>query len=271
MKARYAIEGGSAGKARLDVLSSVLQHGTTSLLLRAGVMPGDRCIDVGCGGGNISRHLARLVGPRGTVLGVDLDAEVLGLALQDAEKEGLKNVGFLVADAASIPGGPYDLAYARFLLSHVDDPSAVLSAMVGSLAPGAVVIVEDTDFSGTLCYPESRAFRRFGQLVRETVRRRGGNADIGPALPSLLRAAGIGEVVVNVSQPTAMSGDVKSLMLLTLQRMWESILEEDVASRPELEQIAADLHDFCDEPTTLLSVPRVIQAWGRKRAVHDQW
>ena len=183
MTARYTIEGGSAGKARLDVLSSVMQQTTTSLLLRAGVMPGDRCVDVGCGGGNVSRQLARLVGPRGTVLGVDSDPEVLALARHDVEKEGLHNVRFHGGDATSIPGGPYDLAYARFLLSHVDDPTAVLCAMVASLAPGSLVIVEDTDFSGNFCYPDSPAYRRFGELARETVRRRGGNADIDPPFP----------------------------------------------------------------------------------------
>jgi SAM-dependent methyltransferase len=205
------------------------------------------------------------------VLGVDLDAEVLVLALRDAEKEGLMNVRFVVSDATSIPSGPYDLAYTRFLLSHMDDPTAVLSAMVDSLAPGGVVVVEDTDFSGNFCYPESLAYRRFGELLHETMRRRGGNPDIGPALPSLLRAAGIEEVAVSVSQPTGLNGDVKSLMLLTLERTWQSILEEGVASQSELEQVAVDLHEYSDDPTTLVSVPRVIQAWGRKRALCHDW
>jgi len=265
MTARYTIDGGSAGKARLDVLSSVMDHATTALLFRAGVAPGDRCVDVGCGGGNVSRRLAGLVGPRGTVLGVDLDLEVVALARDDVERDELMNVRFHVGDATSIPGGPYDVAYSRFLLSHVGDPAAVVSAMVASLAPGGLMIVEDTHFSGNFCYPDSAAYRRLGELARETVRRRGGNADIGPALPSLLRAAGIEEVAVSVVQPTGLGGDVKGLMLLTLERIWQSILEEGVASPAELTQIHADLHDFCEDPTTVMSVPRVIQVWGRKR------
>jgi hypothetical protein len=60
-------------------------------------------------------------------------------------------------------------------------------------------------------------------------------------------------------------------MLLTLKRMWQSFLEEGVASQAELEQIDADLHVFSDDPTTVVSVPRVIQAWGRKRTIRDQW
>jgi SAM-dependent methyltransferase len=255
----------------LDVLSSVMEQATTSLLLRAGVMPGDRCVDVGCGGGNVSRQLAGLVGPRGSVLGVDLDSEVLALARHDVERDGLMNVRFHVGDATIIPGQLYDVAYTRFVLSHVGDPAAVLFAMVASLAPGGLVIVEDTDFSGNFCYPDCSAYRRLGELARETVRRRGGNADIGPALPSLLRAAGIEEVAVSVAQPTGLGGDVKGLMLLTLERIWQSILEEGVASPADLEQIDAQLRDFCDDPTTVMSVPRVVQAWGRKRTILRRW
>jgi SAM-dependent methyltransferase len=254
----------------LDVLSLVMREATTSLLLRAGVTPGDRCVDVGCGGGNVSRQLARLVGPHGTVLGVDLDPEVLALARHDVENEGLTNVRFHVGDATSVPGGPYGVAYARFLLSHVENPAAVMSAMVASLAPGGLVIVEDTDFSGGFCYPDSHAYRRLGELVRETVRRRGGNADIGPALPSLMRAAGIEQVAVGVVQPTGLRGGVKDLMLLTLERIWQSVLEEGVTRPAELEQINAELRDFCDDPTTVMSVPRVIQAWGRKPTIQHR-
>ena len=233
--AHYIIEGGAAGKARLDVLSSVMQPVTGGLLRRAGVMTGDRCIDVGCGGGHVTRELARLVGPSGTALGVDLDADVIALARHDAHVAGLEDIAFHVGDATSIPEGPYDAAYARFLLSHVPDPEAVLSAMVNSLAPGGLVILEDTDFAGGLCYPPCSAYDRLCELVHETVRRRGGNADIGPALPGLLRRAGIAHVEVGVSQPAALTGEVKFLMQLTLERIRESIVDEGLATPATLE------------------------------------
>jgi SAM-dependent methyltransferase len=231
-------------------------------------MAGDCCIDVGCGGGNVTRELAKLVGPSGSALGIDLDAEVIALARRDADVEGLENVRFGVGDAAGIPGGPRDVAYARFLLSHVGDPRAVLSAMVASLAPGGLVIVEDTDFPGSLCYPDSAAYCRFCELYRATVRRRGGNPDIGPALPALLRTAGIDEVSLNVSQPAGLTGDVKRLTPLTLERIRQSVIDEGLASAAELEHLDADLRDYAEDPTTVMSAARVIQVWGRKRT-HD--
>ena len=86
----YTIEGGAAGKARLDVLSSVMAGPTTSLLMRAGVRAGDRCVDVGCGGGNVRRELGRMVGESGGVLGVDRDSQVIALARHDTDASDLR-------------------------------------------------------------------------------------------------------------------------------------------------------------------------------------
>lgn len=129
----------------------------------------------------MTRQVANLVGPTGSVVGIDQDAEVIALARHDATVERLRNVAFRVSDATTPRRGSFDVAYARFLLSHVADPGAVVSAMVRSAAPGGVVILEDTDFGGGFCYPPCPAYDRFCELFRATVRRRGGNADIGPA------------------------------------------------------------------------------------------
>jgi hypothetical protein len=98
-----------------------------------------------------------------------------------------------------------------------------------------------------------------------TVRRRGGNADIGPALPTLLRRAGIDQVTLCVSQPAALTGEVKYLIPLTLERTRQSVLDEELAAPAELAQLDAKLRDYCDDATTVVTLPRVIQVWGRKR------
>lgn len=259
----YAIDGGWAGKQRLDLLAAVMQPHTAWLLDTVGVATGSRCLDVGCGGGHVTRELARRVGPDGRVVGIDLDPDVISLARADARREGLTNVCFEVGDAAELKAGDYDLAYSRFLLSHVRSPSTVLEHMTATVRPGGVVILEDTEFRASFCYPESAAYERFVQLYRETVSRFGGNADIGPALPALLRSAGVQVIALDVRQPSALTGPTKLMNVVTLERISRAVIGEQLASPDELDALLAALRDYYEDPTTVMSVPRIIRAWGR--------
>jgi SAM-dependent methyltransferase len=266
----YAIEGGWAGKQRLDLLAAVMQPYTTWLFDRVGVVRGSSCLDVGCGGGHVSRDLARRVGTEGRVVGVDLDPEVIALARADAQREGVTNVLFEVGDAAALKPGDYDVAYSRFLLSHVPSPAVVLRSIAGALRPGGTVILEDTDFRASFCYPECAAYGRYVQLYRETVSRFGGDADIGPALPALLRSAGVKDIEVDTFQPSALTGAPKLMSVVTLERISRSAIGEGLASPQELDAILAGLRECCQDPRTLMSMPRVIRAWGRTQQQRSQ-
>jgi hypothetical protein len=81
--------------------------------------------------------------------------------------------------------------------------------MAASLSPGGVAIVEDVDFTGYFCRPPSHAHGRWVHLYRETVRRRGGDADLGPKPPALLQQAGFERVGVSISQECGLEGEVK--------------------------------------------------------------
>jgi len=144
----YAIQGGKEGKRRLDQLAEAMRPTTRFLLDEVGVGLGQTCLDVGCGGGHVTLDLAEIVGPTGSVIGADIDHSILQLAQSDATAAGIKNVTFQTIDARSIDGGPFDLIYARFLLSHVERPGEVLDHLLTLLADGGAVALEDIDFSG---------------------------------------------------------------------------------------------------------------------------
>ena len=266
----YAIEGGWAGKQRLDLLATAMQPYTAWLLDTVGVATGSRCLDVGCGGGHVSRELARRVGPDGGVVGIDLDPEVIALARADAESEGLTNLVFEMGDAAALKAGEYDLAYSRFLVSHVQSPATVLKSIAATVRPGGAVVVEDTDFHASFCYPESAAYRRSVELYRATVSRFGGNADIGPALPALLRSADVQDIALDVCQPSALTGPRKLMTVVTLERISPAVIGERLATTDELDELVAALRDYYEDPTTIMSMPRIIRAWGRTRATGSQ-
>ena len=81
----YAIRGGVDGKRRLDLLAQTMAPSTRALLDEIGVSAGAACLDLGCGGGHVSRYLAELVGPMGRVLGLDFDAVKLAAARDECD------------------------------------------------------------------------------------------------------------------------------------------------------------------------------------------
>ena len=167
---RYAICGGNEGKKRLNVLARVLLPTTTQLLERVGVIAGMKCLDVGCGGGHVAILMARIVGTEGRVIGTDTDAKILALAREDAKAAKATNVEFQPQDACTcVWHSEFDVAYARFLLSHLNEPENCLAAMVEACLPGGTIVIEDTDFAGSFCYPTCAAYERYKVLYQELV------------------------------------------------------------------------------------------------------
>ena len=141
---RYVIGGGQAGYDRLQVLSRDRWPTTRALFARAGVGAGMRCVDLGCGGGEVTFELATLVVPEGAVVGVDMDEVKLALAREAAAARGITNVEFraLNVNAWDEPA-TYDFVYCRFLLQHLRQPVALLRRMWAAVRPGGVIAVED--------------------------------------------------------------------------------------------------------------------------------
>jgi ubiquinone/menaquinone biosynthesis C-methylase UbiE len=264
---RYVIRGGVEGRERLRILAQVMQPYTTGLFDRVRVSPGMACLDAGCGGGDVTFELARRVGPAGRVVGIDLDEIKLDLARQEAAALGIEHVSFHQTDVgAGAFETEFDIVYARFLLTHLADPAAAIVKMQSWLKPGGILVIEDIDFTGHFCHPESPPFRRYVELYTRAVQRRGGDPHIGPRVPGLLMDSGFDAVEMHVVHPAGISGEVKLVGPLTMENIAESVVADGLASQFEVDEIVADLYEFAHSPRTLISLPRIVQAWGRKAA-----
>ena len=252
------------GRERLRILSAVMGPATRALLAEVGIPPGSSCLDVGCGGGDVTVELARAAGSSGRAVGVDLDQTILELARRDAERQGIANVAFETRDVTEWkPDEPFDVVYVRFLLSHLADPRSVVEAMRACLRPGGAVVVEDVDFRGHFSEPDCPALRRYVELYTKSVQSRGADPNIGPRLPVILRDAGLLDVRVKVSQPVALEGGIKLLTCATLESIAETIVNDGLSARDGLRKTIEALRSFAHDPHTVLGGPRVFQAWGR--------
>jgi SAM-dependent methyltransferase len=266
MAQTYAIRGGRSGRERLRVLSHVLQAGTHDFLDKIGLRPGMACLDVGCGGGDVTRELARRVGVGGRVVGLDMDAAQLEIVRAEAAAQNITNVEYRVANVANPPRelGNFDLVYTRYLLCHLTKPAEALSWMMHCLGPGGVLAVEDCDFTGFFCYPPLPAFDRYVALCGDVIRRRGGDPDIGLKLPRMLSEAGLKVGGVSVAHASDIDGDVKLLNALSMENIAEAVAHDGLASRDEVDQLVTALNDCARDAGTFASVARTIQVWGRR-------
>jgi SAM-dependent methyltransferase len=262
----YVIRGGLQGRERLRVLARVMWPTTSALFSRVGIAPTARCLDLGCGGGDVTRALAGIAS-EGFVVGTDLDETKIEIARAEAATAGVGNVEFRVDDVRQPASDErYDVVYARFLLTHLAEPAKALTTTVHRLERGGVLVVEDVDCSGHFCHPPSPAFTRYVEWYSKAAVARGCDPNLGPRVPGLLRDAGLGDVGVNVVQPAGLAGEVKLIAPITMENVADAVIGAGLATPQEVSQTVEELYAFARADGTLLSLPRVVQTWGRRAA-----
>jgi ubiquinone/menaquinone biosynthesis C-methylase UbiE len=261
----YAIRGGTAGARRLDLLAQVMAPTTEALLDIAGVAPGMRCADVGCGAGHVCRTLAARAGPTGRVVGLDFDPVKLETARAACGQAGATNVELRLADVTgwSEPD-TYDLVYGRFIVSHLSERPALIGRMCTALRSGGTLVLEDIDFSGCFCRPANRWYERYCTLYTEVIARRGGDANAGADLYRMCLDAGLDDVSVRVIQPVHGGRSAeKELSLSTMVNIADAVAADGLADREELAEIIREFTAFTEDLRSVIACPRIFQVWGR--------
>ena len=97
-----------------------------------------RVLDVGCGIGGASRHLAKGFGPDTSVTGITLSQKQAERANALAAEQGVPNASFLVMDALAMnfPDNTFDLVWACESGEHMPDKRKYVEEMVRVLKPG---------------------------------------------------------------------------------------------------------------------------------------
>lgn len=261
----YVIHGGVAGRDRMQVVARACWPNTLPLLQRAGLKEGMNCLDLGCGAGEVTFELARLVGPKGHVLGMDMDTVKLNLARARAKSEGVKNIEFRQADVSEWNDeSVYDFIYIRFLLTHLPNRDHIVPKILRALRPGGCLALEDIYFKGYISYPPNSAQDRYVALYQEVVRRRGGDANIGPQLFSMFMNAGLKDAQLSIVYPEHKEGSGKDISFLTMIGISQAVLEEKLADESELRDVIAELERYARDPLTTACGPSVFQISGRR-------
>lgn len=179
-------------RRRLAIQASILHPFTEQLLRRAGVAPGMRVLDLGCGVGDVSIIAARLVGRSGRVTAIDRDESALATAAHRAQQQSLDNIVFVRADCHSYASKQsFDVVMGRHILIHTLAPLSLMQTSLSLLRPGGLAIFHEYDFSVVhKAYPESPLRDQVVHLFWEFWCKAGLPGNIGTQLFHLFIEAG---------------------------------------------------------------------------------
>jgi ubiquinone/menaquinone biosynthesis C-methylase UbiE len=241
---------------------------TEHLLRVAGLTPGMRVLDVGCGAGDVSFLAARLVGPQGTVIGVDKAAEAIDLARERARLAGLTNMEFVVMDAADVSlDQPVDALIGRLVLMYFTEPAAVLRRLLRNLRPRGVVAFQELQAEATASEPYCPAYEAAVDRVRQTLLRVGSDPWVGLKLWRIFREAGLEaprllqHARVDSGPDSPIYGQVAQITRTLLPLMERTGIA--TAAEVDVETLAGRLRDEAVQRDAVLVFPPLIGAWAR--------
>lgn len=263
-RAAYTIRSGATDSDRLARQATVMASSTLDFLVAAGLQAGASCIDVGCGDGQVTIEMARLVGATGRAVGVDADEGALTIARGAAQDAGVE-ARFIHADAgrAGLPNTDVDLAFARLVLSHLVDPLTVVRAMCSAVRPGGVVAVEDLFTPSLRADPPVPALDDLIDIYCATVRYHGGDPTIGPRLAAHLSAAGLVNIREQTVENRMTTVTQKMFLAELLDNMHDAISSAAAATPEELRRVRAAVASGAEQPDTVFVQARMHQVRGR--------
>ncbi|MFZ1164534.1 class I SAM-dependent methyltransferase [Mycobacterium sp.] len=239
---------------------------TEQALRLAGLQPGMRVLDVGCGPGDVSFVAARLVAPAGSVLGIDA-AEIIELARTRAAEQGLTSVRFEQTTIGDLTlDEPVDAVIGRLILMHLPDPVATLRQFAGLVRPGGVIAFSEFDMSGARGVPDLPLWRAARDTIMETFTGMGLDPTFAARLPSLFQQAGLrapqlalGGPVGGADHAELVAFVVEVLRSLLPAREKLGLVSDDFA---DLDALLPRLRKEVADADGVVTTPALITAWS---------
>lgn len=189
--------------ARLIRQAALLDPFTERLFRDAGVGPGQRVLDIGCGLGDVAILTARLVGRSGEVLGVDRDASALAKARVRVAAAGLQNVTFMESDVSEVASiKRFDAVVGRLILEFVPNPGAVVRSLSHLVRPGGILAFHDATWGPFLLYTVTLPLRSAcASLIHQAFQRSGANMNMELVLYRSFLEAGLPPPSMRIEMP----------------------------------------------------------------------
>ncbi len=245
--------------------------GTRRSLEDAGLKPGMKVLELGCGTGEVTELAAELVGPQGFIAAVDRNEAALTKCRDVFSSKGLANVKFMQADLNSELGdaelgnlGSFDALIGRRVLMYLANSVEVLSELAKFLKPGGLVFFEEPGFTfSPRCTDSMPAHDKAMDWLRQMLDFEGASADIGFSLPALYIQAGYRPSSIRAEAVILGQGSQYPLSV-GLEMMQSRVLKAGIADQAEIDSMIRQLKLEGEETSKVFIMNLSFCAWAVK-------
>jgi len=254
----YLMESPGEGMRLEDKTSAFVAE---AQLRAAGLLPGMKALDVGCGSGAVTRVMCDVSGAD-NVIGADASAGRIGMARRlAAEKTSRARFVQAQADALPFADATFDFAWSRFLFEYLPSPPEVLREMQRVVRPSGIVVVADLDHQLQTFQPLDDALATELHLALQLLRAHGIDPDVGRKLHPWFHAAGFENVRVQVLLHQVYSGPMPERDLAN----WTQKLETSAArlthftgDKDRWQRLVMAMHDLFRRPDFFYYAPLIL-------------
>jgi ubiquinone/menaquinone biosynthesis C-methylase UbiE len=251
------------------IQAAILRPTTERLLRSTGIGPGMRVLDLDCGAGEVSMLAAELVGPSGSVVGIDRNPNALAVARERAQMAKLRQISFKEASADTYSDPElFDLVIGRCVLIHQANPTPLIRAAAGLTRPGGVVAFHEIGLHAVLrslpCVP---LWQQVGQWVLTAFQAALPHYDASGRLIEHFFRAGLPHPTLFCEIPVGGGEDSPfyAWMTETLRTLLPQLVQKGVvtAEQVEIETLAGRLRTAVTEMRSQICGLPQICAWTR--------
>jgi len=256
----YVIGVGKEDEERLFLLNELFGKTSKDFLIKAGLTPGMRVLEVGCGTGNMTKWIAKQIGDSGHLTAVDISQEQIQIAKENCSE--LNNVSFITSSLFDLQQEKsFDLIYSRFLIMHLQNPLEGLHHLKQLLKPNGILVSEEATNSITACYPKSPVFNKYREMVMSLFQKNNIDYDIGEKLYSYFQKLQLQDIHVNFVQPIYKKNQ-KNMMVLLMNSLKHRYIELNITTEFEIQTLINDLSTFIKNDQYLVSFARTTQIFA---------
>ena len=202
--AEYTMGRSESETERLIEQSQLYNDITRRFFLRSGIAKGMKVLDVGSGAGDVALMLAEFVGSDGSVVGVDVNPDILKTAQARADAAGFSNIEFIAGDTRTLElPGDFDAVVGRLVLMYMADPADALGHLATHLRPGGIAAFQEVDFTpyNAVLHPDTPLANKLIGWGRTVFERSGAHLEMGMDLYKAFVNAGLPEPTLHFEAP----------------------------------------------------------------------